>query len=125
MFYWLTATKGRWPITSYVAWSLVLFAVVSLWGVAMSQIGGHLRQGLFPAARLATMAVTISVAAVVTIVVAGAAFFGAPSLASDPEGGPLAEPACPAEVRGAFVFSFGLEQGSRTLSQCPARSAGG
>ncbi len=107
---------------SYVTWSLVLFAVVSLWGVAMSQIGGHLRQGVFPDARLATMAVTISAVAVATIVVAGAAFFGAPSVANDPEGVILEEPACTAEVRGAFVFSFGLEQGSRTLSHCPARS---
>ena len=125
MFYWLTATKGCWPITSYVTWSLVLFAVVSLWGVAMSQIGGHLRQGVFPDARLATMAATISVVAVVTIIAASAAFFGAPSLASNSTEGPLAEPACPAEVRGAFVFSFGLEQGSRTISHCPARGSGG
>ena len=108
---------------SYVTWSLVLFAVVSLWGVAMSQIGGQLRQGMFPAARLAAMAVTISAVAAVTIVVAGAAFFGAPSAANDPEGIPE-EPACAAEVRGAFIFSFGLEQGSRELSPCDAERSG-
>ena len=104
---------------SYVTWSLVVFAVISLWGVAMSQIGGHLRQGVFPAARLATMAATISAVAVLTIMVAGAAFFGPPSMANDPEEDILEEPACPAEVRGAFVFSFGLEQGSRAPSHCP------
>ena len=109
---------------SYVTWSLVLFVVVSLWGVAMSQIGGHLRQGVFSATRLATMAATISAVAVFTIVVASAAFLGAPSVANEPQGDILEEPACTAEVRGAFVFSFGLEQGSRALSDCPARSIG-
>lgn len=102
-----------------------MFAVISLWGVAMSQIGGQLRQGLFPAARLAAMAVTISVVAIATLVVAGAAFFGAPSAAGDPERGIREQPACPAEVRGAFVFSFGLEQASRDVSDCSVRSAGG
>lgn len=109
---------------SYVTWSLVLFAVVSLWGVAMSQIGGHLREGMFPVARLATMAVTISAVAVVTIAVAGAAFSGAPSVADEAEGDISGEPACAAEVRGAFVFSFGIEQGSRALSPCQAGSVG-
>ena len=110
---------------SYVTWSLVVFAVISLWGVAMSQIGGQLRQGLFPAARLAAMAVTISVVAVATVVVAGAAFFGAPSAADYPERDIQEQPACPAEVRGSFVFSFGLEQGSRDLSDCTVRNTGG
>lgn len=110
---------------SYIAWSLILFVVVSLWGVAMSQIGGHLRQGMFPAARLATMAVTISAVAVVTIVVAGAAFSGGSSRTDDTGEGPLEDPACTAEVRGSFVFSFGLEQGSRALSSCQVEGAGG
>lgn len=109
---------------SHVTWSFVLFAVVSLWGVAMSQIGGQLRQGIFSAARLATMAVIISVVAVATIAVAGAAFFGAPSVANGPELGIPEAPACAAEVRGAFVFSFGLEQGSRAVSDCSARGTG-
>ena len=109
---------------TYVAWSLVLFAVVSLWGVAMSQIGGHLRQGVFPVARLATVAVTVSAVAVLTVVTAGAALSGAPTRAHAPAGVSPGESACTAEVRGAFVFSFGLEQGSRALSDCPARSFG-
>ncbi len=110
---------------SYFTWSLVLFAVVSLWGVAMSQISGHLRQGVFPAAGLATMAITISFVAVVTLIAAGAAFSGASPRANDFTEGTLAAPTCTTEVRGAFVFSFGLEQGSRTISHCPARSSGG
>ena len=109
---------------SYVTWSLVLFAVVSLWGVAMSQIAGHLRQGMFSATRLATMAATISVVAVFTIVVASAAFLGAPSVVNEPRGDIVEEPACTAEVRGAFVFSFGLEQGSRAVPDCPAGGIG-
>ena len=109
---------------SYVTWSFVLFAVVSLWGVAMSQIGGQLRQGVVPAAWLAMMAVTVSAVAVVTVVAAGAAFSGPPTRANSFVGGPLEEPACAAEVRGAFVFSFGLEQGSRVLSDCSSRSSG-
>lgn len=91
----------------------------------MSQIAVHLRRGVFPAARLATMAVTVSAVAVVTVVTAGAAFSVAPLRADDPARGPLEETGCKAEVRGAFVFSFGLEQGSRVFPDCPARGVGG
>lgn len=110
---------------SYVTWSLVLLAVISLWGVAMSQIGGHLRGGVFSDAWLATMAVTISAVAVVTVVAAGAALSGTTHRTEVLAGGPTEDPVCTAQVRGSFVFSFGLEQGSRTPSTCPARSPGG
>lgn len=102
----------------YVTWSLVLFAVISLWAVAMSQISAHLRRGVFPVARLATMALTVSAVAVVTVIAAGAAFSSGPPWPDSPAGVSLEEPACTEGVRGAFVFSFGLEQGSRAPSDC-------
>lgn len=101
-----------------------MFLVITLWSIGMSQIGGHLRQGVFTGVRLATMAVTISLLAVATIVVAGAAFFGAPSGAFAREGDVLGRSGCTAEVRGAFVFSFGLEQGSRPVSGCSTSKLG-
>lgn len=109
----------------YVAWSLVLFGVISLWAVAMSQISAHLRGDVFSVARLATMALTVSAVAVVTVIAAGAAFSNDPPWTNAPARISSEEPACTGGVMGSFVFSFGLEQGSRAPSDCPARSTGG
>ena len=104
----------------------MLFVVISLWAVAMSEIGVHLRQGVLPAARLATMATIISAVAIVAVLAAGAAFSGADpradARADAPASGPLAEPGCNGGVRGTFVFSFGLERAAQTSPDCPARN---
>ena len=100
----------------------MLFVVISLWAVAMSEIGVHLRQGVLPAARLATMATIISAVAIVAVLAAGAAFSGADPRADAPASGPLAEPGCNGGVRGTFVFSFGLERGAQTSLDCPAKN---
>ncbi|MDP9455538.1 MAG: hypothetical protein CYG60_02015 [Actinobacteria bacterium] len=107
---------------SYAIWSLVLFVVISLWAVAMSEIGVHLRQGMLSAASLATMATVISAVAIVAMIAAGVAFFGAPPRADALTGSSPAGPGCTGGVRGTFIFSFGLERGSQPLSDCPGRN---
>ncbi|WP_166397731.1 hypothetical protein [Rubrobacter marinus] len=52
----------------------MLLAVISLWALAMSEIGVHLRRGVFSPTRLATMAAVVSVAAVATVVAASGTF---------------------------------------------------
>jgi hypothetical protein len=55
------------PFTVFLLYSLrfsVTFSVVILWGVAMSDIGSHVREGLFTTAKLTSMAVAVSVVAV-------------------------------------------------------------
>jgi hypothetical protein len=59
------------PLMVLLLYSLrfsVIFSVVILWVVAMSEIGSHVRKGLFTTAKLASMAVAVSVVAVGTIV---------------------------------------------------------
>ena len=54
-------------LTFFLFYSLrfsVILAVVVLWTVAMSSIGGHARKGLFTGAELAFVAVCVSVVAV-------------------------------------------------------------
>ena len=55
------------PLTIFLLYSLrfsVIFSVVILWVVAMSDIGSHVRKGLFTTAKLASMAIAVSVVAV-------------------------------------------------------------
>jgi hypothetical protein len=59
------------PLTVFLLYSLrfsVIFSVVILWVVAMSDIGSHVRKGLFTTTTMASMAVAVSVVAVGTIV---------------------------------------------------------
>ncbi len=107
---------------SYAIGSLVLLVVISLWAVAMSEIGVHLRRGVFSSTRLATMAAVISAVAIATIFAASVTFPGAPPRADASTVGSLAEPGCAGGVRDTFVFSFGLERGLQALSECPAGS---
>lgn len=105
---------------SYAIWSLALLVVISLWAVAMSEIGVHLRRGMFSSTRLATMAAVVSAVAIATIFAASITFPGAPTRADAPTVGTLAEPGCTKGIRGAFVFSFGLERGLQAPYECPA-----
>ena len=59
------------PLTVLLLYSLrffVIFSVLILWVVAMSDIRSHVRKGLFTTAKLTCMAVAVSVVAVGTIV---------------------------------------------------------
>jgi hypothetical protein len=59
------------PLTVLVLYSLrfcVIFSVVILWVVAVSDVGSHIRKGSFTAAQLVSMAVAVSVIAVGAIV---------------------------------------------------------
>ncbi len=83
----------------------------------MSEIGGHLRRGVFSTARLACMAAAVSAAEVVAV--AGAVL-------SDPEAVPTSaatvhrdEAGC-VVARAPYIFSFGIEQAARQHPDCAA-----
>src|SRR5215212_7261688 len=64
------------PLTIFLLYSLrflVIFSVVILWVVAMSDIGSHVRKGLFTTAELVSMAAAVSVVAVGAIAALNAA----------------------------------------------------
>jgi hypothetical protein len=100
---------------SYAVWSVVLFVVILLWAAAMSEIGGHLRRGVFSTARLAYMASAVSAAAVVAVAVLPGPE-AVPTLAA---GGRRDEAGC-VVARGPYIVSFGIEQASRQHPDCAA-----
>ncbi len=109
---------------SYALWSLVLLVVISLWALAMSEIGVHLHRGVFSSTRLATMAAVISVVAITTVVAASGTFPVAPPRADAAASESPAESGCAGGMRGTFVFSFGLERGLQAPhDECPAGNA--
>ena len=104
---------------SYAMRSLVLFVVTSLWATAMSEIGGHLRRGVFSTARLAYIAAAVSAAAVVAIADASAVLPG-PEPASTWAAGVHRDEAECIVARAPYIFSFGIEQASRQHPGCAA-----
>ena len=104
---------------SYAMWSLVLFAVISLWAAAMSEIGGHLRRGVFSTARLACMAAAVSAAAVVAVAVASTVLPGPEAVPTSAAGEHRDEAGC-VVARAPYIFSFGIEQAARQHPDCAA-----
>ncbi len=113
-----TYERARYTM-SYAMWSLVLFVVISLWAAAMSEIGGHLRRGVFSTARLACMAAAVSAAAVVAVAGASAVLPGPEAVPTLAAGGYRDEAGC-VVARGPYIFSFGIEQASRQHPDCAA-----
>ena len=103
---------------SYSIWSLVLVVVISLWAAAMSEIGGHLRRGVFSTTRLACMAAAVS-AAVVAVAGASTVLPGPEAVPALAAGGHRGEAGC-VVARGPYIFSFGIEQASRQHPDCAA-----
>lgn len=110
------------PILSYAVWLLAIVTVIVLWIVAMLDIRSHVSKKLFTPTQLTSMAVAISIMAVVTVATVNVAFPAAswPGIAlSEAYSGSLARPECKGTA-GTFVFSFGLEQPSYAYAECPA-----
>lgn len=110
------------PILSYAAWLLTIVTVIVLWIVAMLDIRSHVSKEVFTPTQLTSMAVAISIMAVVTVATVNVAFpagswFGI--ALSDAYSESLARPECKGTV-GTYVFSFGLEQPSYASAECPA-----
>lgn len=106
----------------YVLWSLAVLAVITLWFVAISEIVSHARGGGFTVMQLASMAAALSVAAVVAVGAASVVFPPDRVEASHTTTVETADPSAGCGgVRGAFIFSFAIEQPSRAVSGCAAR----
>jgi hypothetical protein len=103
------------PHTLLVLYSLrfcVIFSVVVLWVVAVSDIGSHVRKGLFTAAQLASMAVAVSVIAVGAIVALNATVLSHWWTGIGSRGNVSVAPAgqeCEA-FSYTFTYSFGLRR---------------
>lgn len=103
----------------YVLWSLAVLAVITLWFVAISEIVCHARGGGFTAMQRASMAAALSMVAVMAVGAASAVFSPDRVEASHTTTVETADPSAGcAGVRGAFIFSFAIEQPSHAASGC-------
>jgi hypothetical protein len=113
------------PLTVFLLYSLrfsVIFMVVILWVVAMSDIGSHVRKGLFTAAKLASIAVAVSVVAVAAIAALNALSPSQEWTGIDPKGSATVPPArqeCEA-FSYTFTYSFGLRRPTSVPRECMA-----
>jgi hypothetical protein len=113
------------PLTVFLLYSLrfsVIFSVVILWVVAMSDIGSHVRKGLFTTGTLASMSIAVSVVAVVAIAALNAVVpshgwtgMGLRGSASVPP----ARQECEA-FSYTFTYSFGLSRLTSVPRECMA-----
>ena len=114
------------PLTIFLLYSLrfsVIFSVVILWVVAMSDIGSHVRKGLFTTAKLASMAVAVSVVAVGAIAALNAVVPSYGWTGISPRGSASVPPArqeCEA-FSYTFTYSFGLRRFTSVPQDCMAR----
>jgi hypothetical protein len=98
---------------------MAIFSVVVLWAVALGDIGSHARVGSFTAVKLVTMAIAISVVAVVAIAASyavvpfGRLEAGSPKTAS---GLPVRQ-GCEGFTY-SFTYAFGLERPARVAEDC-------
>jgi hypothetical protein len=100
----------------------VIFSVVILWVVAMSDIGSHVRKGLFTTAKLTSMAIAVSVVAIGAIVALSAVVPSHGWTEISPRGsasGPPTRQECEA-FSYTFTYSFGLRQPTSVLRDCMA-----
>jgi hypothetical protein len=116
------------PFTVFLLYSLrfsVTFSVVILWAVAMSDIGSHVREGLFTTAKLTSMAVAVSVVAVGAIAALNAVVPSYGRTGISPRGSASVPPArqeCEA-FPYTFTYSFGLRQPTSVPRDCMAGPA--
>jgi hypothetical protein len=116
------------PFTVFLLYSLrfsVTFSVVILWAVAMSDIGSHVREGLFTTAKLTSMAVAVSVVAVGVIAALNAVVpsYGWSGISQRGSASvPPARQECEA-FSYTFTYSFGLRQPTSVPRDCMAGPA--
>ncbi len=116
------------PLTVLLLYSLrfcVIFSVVVLWAVAMSDVGRHVSRGLFTTAQLASMAVAVSVVAVGAIAALNATVPSHGWTGIGPRGSVAVVPV--REECGAFsytfTYSFGLRGSTSVHQECVAGHA--
>ncbi len=113
------------PVTVFLLYSLrfsVIFSVVILWAVAMSDIRSHVRKGLFTTTKLASMAVAVSIVAVGAIATLNVAVPSHGWTGISPGGnasGPPARQECEA-FSYTFTYSFGLRRPTSVPRDCMA-----
>lgn len=113
------------PLMVLLLYSLrfsVIFSVVILWGVAMSEIGSHVRKGLFTTAKLASMAVAVSIVAVGAIATLNVVIPSHGWTEIGPRGDTSMPPArqeCEA-FSYSFTYSFGLIRPMSVPRKCMA-----
>ncbi len=103
----------------------VIFSVVVLWVVAISDIGGHVRKGLFTTAQLVSVAVAVSVIAVGAIVALNATVPSRGWTGIDQKGRATLIPArqeCET-FSYTFTYSFGLRGPTSVPQECVAGHA--
>ena len=111
------------PLTVLLLYSLrfcVIFSVVVLWVVAVSDVESHVRKGLFTTAQLASMAVAVSVIAVGAIVALNATVPSHRGTGLDQKGRATVVPAgqqCEA-FSYPFTYSFGLRRPASEPRDC-------
>lgn len=106
----------------YFLWFSVVFAVVVLWFVALSDINkSRARKGAFTASQLSLMAVAVSVAAASTLFTANAVVRHGWIEAAAPKAVAVAPPAKPECETPSFTYSFGLDQ-ANTPQNCAAKT---
>ena len=88
-------------VLPYALWPLLTLAMVALWIVAMVEIIGHRRRGMFTRAGLLCMAALVSVVAIAAVAGIGAVFAGQRFEAVSGAREDL--------PRHAYLFSFGLD----------------
>ena len=104
----------------------VIFSVIMLWVVAMSEIRSHARRGLFTTAQLASMAIAVSIVAVGAIATLNVIVPLHQGTAIDPRGGASGPPdgqECNASSY-TFTYSFGLTRPTSLPQECMAGQAG-
>ena len=108
-------------LSLYVLWALTVLFFATLWFAAMLDIAGRSRGGLFTATQLASMAAAVSVAAVLAVVSASAVL--PPERTGDLAAAVPSAERCEdsGDVRGTFIFSFGIEQPSYGAHGCGER----
>jgi hypothetical protein len=113
------------PLTVVLLYSLrfcVIFSVVVLWVVAVSDVGSHVRKGLFTRAQLASMVVAVSVIAVGAIVALNATVLSHGWAGIDSKRQVTVVPArqkCEA-FSYTFTYSFGLRGSTSAPRECVA-----
>jgi hypothetical protein len=112
------------PLTVLLLYSLrfcVIFSVVILWVVAVSDVGSHARKGLFTTAQLAFMAAAVSVIALGAIVALNATVPSHGWTGTDPKGRATAIPPAVQECEAfsyTFTYSFGLRGSTLGPQEC-------
>ncbi len=117
-------TTAAISISASVLWLLIVFAVIALWFVAISDIAGRVRNDLFTRTQMVSMAAVVSIVAVISIGAAGAVLLELQTKTSSATYDRLlgANHTGCGGSRSSFVFSFGLERASYTSRSAAAKA---